>query len=257
MACRALCSAVVVTILALSSRARAQVNTEALRADLDTRTRYLAIQASLSGYTGNSNGLVGSGAAFAGARFGPHLVILKLQGDYAEFSGTATITKAFGHARYNLHLVPVLWLEVFSQIEENRFQRLALRQIDGAGVRLGVVQSRPFRLFYGTAWMLDYEKLDGTYVFGEGPSWFAQRWSNYLAAAWRATTRVRVSNTLYVQPRFNGFRDVRVLNDAALVIDIDKRFSAKVACDFHYNSTPPLGVLPIDVETTTSLVLTL
>jgi putative salt-induced outer membrane protein YdiY len=55
----------------------------------------------------------------------------------------------------------------------------------------------------------------------------------------------------------NAFRDLRLLNEVSASVDIDKRFSAKVLSQLHYNSTPPSGVKPLDVDTLTSLVLTL
>jgi hypothetical protein len=133
-------------------------------------------------------------------------------------------------------------------------------------VRFGIVQRKDVELYYGTAWMSDYEKLsDDTAPAGPlfpphtftGPHWWAQRWSNYVAASWRLTDKARLTDAFYVQPRINGFSDVRVLNDATFVMDIDKRFSAKIDVQVHYNSVPPSRVLPLDTDTTTSLVLTL
>jgi putative salt-induced outer membrane protein YdiY len=241
--------------------ARAQVNVETFRSDLETRPRVLMIQAGYTGHLGNVNGSVASLGAFAGITFlERHLAFAKFQGDYAEFSGKPTVAKAFGHARYNYRFLPWLWGEVFVQIEENQFQRLALRQVDGLGPRFGIVQRPDFGLFYGTGWMLDYEKLSdqpGTFAPYPGPRWWAQRWNNYVAVSWKLSARARLSDTLYVQPRWSGFSDVRLLNDAAFTLEIDKRFSAKIDCMVHHNSLPPAGVLPTDVDTLTSLQLTL
>jgi hypothetical protein len=237
--------------------ARAQVNVEALRSDLDAHARYLSLQASFAGHLGNTNGAVGSVAAFAGAAVDRNLIFVKVQADYAEFSGTTSISKAFVHGRYNVRILPFLYGEAFAQIEENEFQRLALRQVDGVGLRFGVVQRPTVQLFYGTSWMLDYEKLDDEFVFGPAPQWFAQRWNNYLAVGWKMSAHTHLDETFYIQPRINGFADFRLLDDASFVMDIDKRFSAKIDCQIHYNSTPPVGVLPTDVDTVTSLVLTL
>jgi hypothetical protein len=244
-------------LVSWAAPALAQVNTEALRADIDGRRFYFALQGSVAAHAGNSQGVEASGSVFAAATFGPHLVFVKGEADYTEFSGTPTISKAFAHARYDARLLHFLYGEVFVQVEANRFQRLALRQIDGLGLRFGIVERRNVAVFYGTAWMLDYERLDNQFVFGDGPAWFAQRWSNYVSATWRMTKRARISDTLYAQPRFNGFYDARIYNDASFVVDVDKRFSVKIDCGVHYNSTPPLGVLPTDVDATTSLVLTL
>lgn len=246
-------------VAALSAgRAAAQVNVEALRSDIDRRSYHVALQASYAGHSGNVSGSVGSGAAFAGINAGRHLAFVKIQGDYAQFNGKATLSKAFAHARYDLRILPFLQAEVFIQFEENKFQRLALRQLDGLGARFTVVRREIVELYFGTAWMLDYAKLNDAGVFAPftGASWFAQRWSNYLSVGVRVGARARFSDTLYVQPRFNGFHDVRLLNDASFAIDIDKRFSAKISSQVHHNSTPPVGVKPTDVDTLTSLVLT-
>lgn len=247
-------------VLAAAPSALAQVNVEALRADLGQKPLVLALSASFAGHLGNTNGAVGSAAAFAGGSFGPNLVFVKLQGDYAEFNGKPTISAAFAHARYNYKFLPFLWGEIFVQVEENAFQRLALRQLDGAGVRFAIVQRPEIDLFYGTAWMLDYEKLSADQApLGPipGARWFTHRWSNYVSASWRMSARARISDVLYVQPRINGFNDFRLLNDASFVVDIDKRLSVKIDCQVHHNHMPPSRVRPTDVDTVTSLVLTL
>jgi Protein of unknown function, DUF481 len=260
MARRALPALSLALLLSIPAAARAQVNVEALRSDLEAHPLYFALQASFAGHVGNTNGAEGIGAAFAGATIGPHLMFVKGQGDYAEYSGKATIAKAFGHARYNYRFLPFLFGEAFIQVEENQFQRLALREVDGLGVRFGLVQRRDVQVYYGTAWLLDYEKLSDTEApLGTilGPHWFAQRWGNYLAVGWKMNDRARISDAFYVQPRVNGFSDFRLLDDASFAMDIDKRFSAKVECQVHYNSAPPSSVLPLDVDTITSLVFTL
>lgn len=253
--------AVAAAVFLVPAAASAQVNVEALRTDIDGRRTYVAVQASYAGHAGNTNGSVASGAAFAGLNIGPHLAFLKLRGDYAEFNGVATITKAFAHARYDYRILPWLYVEAFVQLEENKFQRLALRQVDGAGLRFGIVQRPEIAIFYGTSWMVDWEKLSNdlptTFAPWEGPSWVAQRWSHYVSIGGRLGERVRLANVTYVQPRVNAFRDVRALNETSVSVDIDKRFSAKIANQVHYNSTPPYGVKPLDVDTLTSLVLTL
>jgi hypothetical protein len=224
---------------------------------LEERTRYVAAQGSFAGHAGNVNGVVASAAGFAGATFGRHLLFLKLQGDYAEFSGKPTIAKAFAHIRYDVSILRWLATEAFVQFEENQFQRLSFRQVDGLGLRFGLVQTHAAKLYFGTAWMFDFERLDGEFVFGGGPEWFCHRWSNYLAGSFRLNERTRFADAMYIQPRINGPRDFRFLNDASFVVDIDKRFSAKIDVQVHDNSTPPIAVKNVDVDTLTSLVLTL
>ncbi|MFT3764313.1 MAG: DUF481 domain-containing protein [Minicystis sp.] len=257
---RRLAAAAVAIALALApGAARAQVNVEALRSDLQGRKLFVSLQASYAGHTGNVSGSVASGAAFAGVDLGHHLAFVKLQGDYAQFNGEPTMAKAFAHARYNYRILPFLFAEAFVQIEQDKFQRLALRQLDGVGVRFAIVRSEIVHVHLGTAWMFDYSRLNddpGILSTFPGPSWIAQRWSNYASVNVRVGSRARFTDALYVQPRFNDFSDVRVLNDASFAVDIDKRFSAKISCQVHHNSTPPSRVQPTDVDTLTSLVVT-
>ncbi|APR77163.1 Putative outer membrane protein [Minicystis rosea] len=246
------------TALPLRS-AQAQVNIEALRSDIQGRKSYVAAQASYNGHAGNVSGSVVSAAAFAALEFGRNLTFVKLQGDYAQFNGEPTIAKAFAHLRYNYRILPFLFAEAFAQVEADKFQRLALRQLDGLGLRFAIVRHDLVQVYYGTAWMFDYSRLnddEGQLSTFRGPSWIAQRWSNYAAVSVRVGARGRFADTLYVQPRFNDFSDLRLLNDASFALDIDKRFSAKISSQVRYNSTPPSRVKSTDVDTLTSLVVT-
>jgi putative salt-induced outer membrane protein YdiY len=248
------------TAAAAPRPALAQVNIEALRSDIDDRLWWLSLQASYQGHAGNVNGSVASGAGFAGFNRGRHQSFVKLQLDYAQFSGTSTVSKAFAHARYVYRILPWLMGEVFVQVEQDKFQRLAIRQLDGVGPRFRLVQHPIVQLYLGTSWMLDYEKLaDGPGMLAPFPGarWVAQRWSNYASLSLKLGSRARFADAVYVQPRFNGFHDYRFFNDASFAVDIDRRFSAKISCQAHYNSAPPSRVGPTDVDTLTSLVLTL
>jgi len=255
-----LAAALTALAVAAPRPARAQVNAEALRSDVEGRLWYVSLQASYSGHAGNVNGSVASGAAFAGISRGRHLAFTKLQLDYAQFSGVATVSKAFAHTRYGYRVLPWLMMEAFVQVEQDKFQRLALRQLDGIGPRFTLVERPIVQLHVGTAWMLDLEKLNddpGLLAPFPGARWIAQRWSSYAAVGLKLGSRARFADTIYVQPRFNAFSDYRFFNDASFAVDIDKRFSAKISCQAHYNSAPPSRVGPTDVETLTSLVLTL
>jgi putative salt-induced outer membrane protein YdiY len=249
-----------IALATIAAPAAAQVNIEALRADIGDRKYFLSIAASFTGHAGNGPSANASGTAFAGFQIGDHLLFARARGDYGQFKGEATATKAFGHLRYNYRFLPWLFGEAFLQIEEDKFQRLAIRQLTGAGVRFGIVQRKEIELYYGTAWMADYSKLNddpvplGTFV---GPHWWAQRWSNYLSSTWHMSARARISEALYVQPRVNAFKDFRLLSDTAFVVDVDKRLSVKISARVLHNNTPPSRVLATDVDVLTSLVLTL
>jgi len=44
------------------------------------------------------NGIVAGGGLFGSVRWEPHLAFLRVQGDFAQFSGVTTISRAFGRS---------------------------------------------------------------------------------------------------------------------------------------------------------------
>lgn len=255
-------SSIVASALALAlavacpSRAAAQVNAETLRKGLDRDGITGAIEGSLTGRTGNTEGLVAGGALQLAFVQRPHSGFLFAKGDYVHLGGATQVARSFVHARGNEQLTGWLWLELFAQAQQDEFLRLRVRTLGGAGPRVRVFADAEWSVFLGGAYMLEREVVA---LDGPGPRseiTIAHRFSGYFAIAFKASDLVTLTSTTYVQPRLDALDDVRSLEEANLVITITKRLTTKLGCTLRYDSRPPVGVKPSDVEIRNSIGLT-
>jgi hypothetical protein len=233
--------------------ARAQVNVEVLRSDLKQRPYFVTLDGTLTGRLGNTQGIIAGASAFAGLMTENNLIFVKAQGDYTAFNGTPSVAKSFLHARYNYRFRPWLYGELFSQIQQDESQRLQFRNLEGIGPRFRVVQSQRLEIYCGTSYMFEYEALSLEPADPERQTTIAHRWNNYASLIENLDTRVRFTTVLYVQPRFDDFTDVRVLSESGITVQIKAPLSLKFGVVIRYDTQPPEGVLPFDLESKNSL----
>jgi hypothetical protein len=244
--------------------ASGQVNAETFRSDLKDQPYFVSIDGSVTGNIGNTQGIVVGAALFAGLRRGDHLLFGKAQGDYTAYGGVTSVFKSFAHIRYNYQIRSWLYAEVFSQVQQDKFQALALRNVDGVGPRFSVAQTKVVDLFYGTSYMFEYEVLSPGYEVlnskREKQPPQAHRWNNYLSIMVNIDDRTRFTSVLYVQPRFDDFKNVRVLNESSFGVKLKSSLSLKFGVVARYDSAPPQDppkkVLPVDLEAKNSLSVT-
>ncbi len=240
--------------LALSPLAHAQVNVEPLRKEVAERGFSAKLSGTLSGSAGNTPGVTAGSSALVGVAGGPHLAYFAASGDYSRVNQTTLVAKSFAHLRYNYQLSHPLWAEAFTQIETDRFRRIRDRELLGAGPRFGVVQSDQVGLFYGTAAMLERTILNADIV-GSDTRQTVVRWSNYVAFRYDPDDRVQLTNTTYIQPRFDRFRDYHVLSQLALGFTIARHLGSSILATLRYESVVPDGVKRADLEIKDSLDL--
>jgi hypothetical protein len=237
--------------------ASAQVNVESLRNEVKDKPRFLTFEGSVTGRLGNVQGVIAGASIFGGIHFlDRHLIFLKAQGDYAAFSGETSVSKSFAHARYTLSILPWLAGEVFAQIQQDKFQRLQLRQVDGIGPRFALVQRDAFELYYGSSYMFEYEVLSAEPGGPDLSGHLAHRWNNYLSFIYRLSPNVRFASVLYAQPRFGDFGDLRVLSDSSFIVELVNPLKLKLGVTLRHDTRPPNDVLSTDFESKNSLAVT-
>ena len=69
--------------------------------------------------------------------------------------------------------------------------------------------------------------------------------------------RIRVQSTTFAQPRWDDFRDYRLLSENALVVKGNDWLSVRFSARFAHDSRPPEGVEKMDSAVESALVLTL
>ncbi|MBX3232424.1 MAG: DUF481 domain-containing protein [Labilithrix sp.] len=234
----------------------AQVNAEALRSTLRANPKFLWFDAGLAGRTGNTRTLTFSGAVFGGLTGGDHLAFMRASADYGEAVGVTTVSRWTAHARYNYRATEIVALEALAQVQHDRFRRMAVRDLYGAGLRFNYLNWKYLELFAGTTYLFEHERISasGPY-FGENNYW--HRWSNYAGVDFRATPTVDLSSVTYVQPRFNQFSDFRLLSETYVSFTITKILSARVSGSLWFDNDPPAGVLKYDLEIKNTLTIKL
>jgi hypothetical protein len=270
--------------------AHAQVNTENLRKRIKTVGYSVIVEGTLTGDVGNTQGISVGGGLGGGWARDPHLLFAYARFDYTKYAGVTSVDKSFAHARYNYEFAPWIWGEVFAQAESDEFQRLTLRNLFGVGPRARLAHvvadegpseeaklpaaanpspeaqraathapTETFDVYVGTAYMLERDAIVPV-VGATGPEnrsiqvW--QRWSNYLTLQWQIDPRAILATTMYVQPAFTDFTDVRLLSETLMTFKITKVFATGVSGVVRYDSNPPTGVLTTDAEVKNTLTVT-
>jgi hypothetical protein len=244
---------VAAALWALSGRSNAQVNVERLRTDLQRRPFFANVNGSFTGRTGNVDNMLAGAGLFAGSLVGRHLFFLRAEGNYGRFEGTTTVAKSFAHGRYNLEIDPRWFVELFTQAQQDRFQRLKLRDLYGAGLRFAVLGFEDVELHLGAAYMLEYESIDVAPAALDRTTSWAHRLSTYLALAIRLDEGLTFTSTTYLQPRFDALSNYRVLDESSFEATLGKRLTAKLSMVVRYDSNPPTKVKSTDVEIQNSL----
>jgi hypothetical protein len=246
------------TALALlaSRPASAQVNAEALRSTLRQNPRFLWIEGSLVGRAGNTETMTFGASAFGGVTSAPHLFFSRLSADYGHARGESTVARWMAHARYNYALVGPVSLEALTQVQHDRFRRLAVRDLYGAGLRFDIVKETDLEIFAGTTYLFEHEVLESV----PGSASYDNVWhrsSNYAGANLRVAPVVDFSSVTYAQPRFDRPLDFRILSETFVSFNITKLLAARVSASVWYDNRPPFGVRTYDVEVKNSLVVKL
>ena len=142
-----------------------------------------------------------------------------------------------------------------SQHEFNEFTRLFSRTLFGTGVRSRMLLRQSFSIYYGTAYMLEHERVDVQTGSGGAPKVRSHRWSNYLTVRWNISGTANLVNTVFAQPRFDYFDDFRILNESELQSRISERLLLALSLSLRHDSVPPLGVKMTDLEIRNSITI--
>ncbi|MDX1739808.1 MAG: DUF481 domain-containing protein [Rhodothermales bacterium] len=226
-----------ITLLFVVSPVRAQVNIEQHR-PRDEGTS-VSLDASTSFRSGNSDLFDVSAGGQVNHRSGAHTVLALARVRYGKNDGNTYASSSFGHVRYTRWFVPRIAGEAFAQLERDRFTLLQVRSLLGVGGRVEVAHASHLYLYYGSSVMLELENLDESKVSIHPASSESVRWSNYVSLRWEISDRAAISTTVYAQPRVDDFEDIRLLQDAALQIDITSAVAFRFVLRQRFDNRPP------------------
>jgi putative salt-induced outer membrane protein YdiY len=210
-----------------------------------------SVEGAVDWRTGNVDLLLVRGVGVVRYRRGDHFAFGVVRGDHGRSGDPRRtfVSRIFEHLRYRYQVTPRLTGEAFAQHESDQFRRLRVRALLGAGPRLRLVGEPRWSLHAGLAYLLEYEQVSDDGLTGAGDTSLLHRASTYLVARVQLDERLTASETVYVQPRIDRPRDIRLLSEAALTTAIGARVSFKTALVITHDSEPP----PETARTDTSL----
>ncbi len=224
-----------VLLVLLARQTKAQMNAEPLRQELNGDGVGAHVAESISGFAGNTSGIVVGLGVLLGARSGRQFGYFNASADYTRLAGETLMAKAFTYVRTDYELSPFLWSELFGQMEADRIRRIALRELLGAGPRILLIRSRNAMLFFGTSYVLEYTRLRSDQAAVASSS-VAHRWSNYLEFTWTIGKSTTLGETFYVQPRFDALSDMHTLSVTSLQFKLTSHLSSHIDTIVRYDT---------------------
>ncbi len=177
---------------------------------------------------------------------------------YRSSNGEPNAKEGYGHLRYTR----MQWLsfggEVYGQAQFDEFRLLRRRLVAGVGARSVVVNHKHVTLWLGAGPMYESERRnipagapDPIYMTNYRLNSYATLLLTFVPDL------VTLVSTTYAQPRFDDFKDLQLLNETRLQVEITDRLLISSDLNYRLDSQPPVGVERRDIRLGQSLMLTL
>lgn len=242
-------------LLATPALSAAQVNTERLRG-ADTTTGFSGgLSAGLALKRGNVDFIELTGALWSRYQFGVHALLAHSRGAFGEQGDERFAGGAFAHTRWTAMWLERIGSELFGQIEYDEFVRLQRRLLFGVGPRFVIYDGEQVQVALGTAYMLEYERLDIPASDPHPQSTLYHRSSSYNTVRVQLSEVLALANTVYVQPRIVRFADTRVLDEIEIVFTIAEAVKWATTARVRFDSDPPSAVEKVDLDMKNSIEL--
>jgi hypothetical protein len=216
------------------------------------------LEARLDWRAGNNPLFDVGGAANVLMRRGNLLGLAIVRAEYGRGRDSTFKRKTFEHVRVRATLDCRWRWEAFAQHELDGFRRLVVRALAGTGPALQIVDVPAISVLAGTAYLLEYERLDDREgVADAGARGTAHRGSFYVTATQKLGATTALNQTVYVQPRLDEPGDVRMLAELAVTSKITERVSLTQAFVGAYDRRPPAGIERHDTQLRVSVLVTL
>ena len=124
-----------------------------------------------------------------------------MNGDYGWNNGKQFSNNALVHLRFVQSLNPGLKFESFTQINYDKSLLLLFRALGGAGLRFKLFETKNSILWFGSAYMLEYERYSEPRRVIDKKKILANRWSNYISYNLSVQKNLSISSVIYFQPR--------------------------------------------------------
>ena len=181
-----------------------------------------------------------------------HHVFLQEKTTQGQQSDEKFKNNSFLHLRWTWMQWKFLGFEMFTQLQQDEFKSLQIRQLNGIGIRSELFHYKNFVMSLGTGVMSDYEmlkdKTESTLI----------RSTSYITMAKSVSKDKKnlILFTLYYQPLFTNQEDYRINLEANVrtILISSWNISLDNSINYMYDTKPPEGILTNDLIVKTSLV---
>ncbi len=204
---------------------------------------HLTVNASATGRRGNSEIFVADASGIAGVVRGNHWTRVIFGGSYLRDGERSLLDARFVQLRYTWTARERLQTFHFAQAQQNESLRLRRRLLLGSGVQHRVLERERASLTLGTGAMLEWERLAPDAVdAGESNERNAVRMANLGVFRYRTQTGTEILNIVYLQPRFDAFPDLRILNDLGVTFPVTDGVRLTTSGEWRRDTRPPTNV---------------
>jgi putative salt-induced outer membrane protein YdiY len=239
-------------LLLLPMQAQAIINAEGLGIPVDKEGLNGKAGLSVNGSSGNTDKINGEGSGRLAWKHGEHTEILAVSYAYGKSRGQRDTNKSFVHLRHRYALDNTWDVEAFGQAQQNEFARLKLRTLFGGGMRWSQ-QDDEWRIHLGLGSFYESETLRSDAANTAPPRTRLWRGNVYGNLYYALNDRVGFQNTLYFQPAWKDMPDYRLLESAAMTVNLTDKLDLRLSIEVEKDSRPPIGVKSTDTSYKTGL----
>ena len=227
------------SIILLSSFAVSQVNTEAMRNNIDGSGFANTLGFDFGFEKSKEEVMEVAGKYrldFLGKNGLQSFLVLSYENGYEkeDDSKNSIVNKGFGHLRFTKNISDNLFLDAFTQYGFNDFLLMKERMLYGSGVRYRVLDQQIFSGYVGIGVMQEDEiyNLDSEFNMN------LLRSTNYFSWKIKFNDNSSLQNTAYYQFDTKNTSDRRMLYDGDLNIALNNKLAFTLSLNFRYDSDP-------------------
>lgn len=181
-----------------------------------------------------------------------HHIFLQEKTSQGQQSDKKFKNNSFLHLRWTWMKWNIIGPEIFTQLQQDEFKSLKIRQLNGGGLRAELIKKKDISLSLGSGAMYDHEKLLS------GTTTTNVRSTSYLSMikSFDEKKKSLILVTVYYQPLFNNPNDYRINLEANVRTDLITLWNVSLdnSINYMYDTNPPEDILTNDLIIKTSLV---
>lgn len=183
-----------------------------------------------------------------------HHIFLQEKSSQGQQSNKKFKNNSFMHLRWTWMNWDIIGLEIFTQLQQDEFKSLKIRQLNGSGLRAEILKRKDFSLSLGTGAMLDYEEVAEK---EKSTFWRSTSYLTFIKSFDEKKKNLMLF-TLYCQPLFNNPKDYRINLEANVRTILISSWNIFVdnSINYLYDTTPPEDILTNDLIIKTNITYT-